>query len=99
MSRAASAARNWSMTSAVVKDVVWSSLPAGNRELAAMHSGLQADCLSVSRAIFTCVAIHPLTSDSSQPTARGSSGSSGSSGTGFGKAPSLTYYCFGPVKS
>lgn len=84
ISRAPSAARNPSMTSATVGVVVRRGGPAGNSELAAMHSGLQADGLAVSLAIFTRVAMHPLTSDSSQPTARGPSG------TGLGKTPSLT---------
>jgi len=50
-----------------------------------MHARRHAIDRLPSRAIFTRPAIHSLTSDSSQPTARGPSG------TGFGNTPSLMY--------
>ena len=55
-------------------------------EPVAMPSRHYADRRPPARAIFTRAAIHSLTSDSSQPTARGPSG------TGFGKTPFLMYW-------
>ena len=52
----------------------------------AISSGQPVGRVPPCRAIRTRVAIQSLTSDSSQPTARGPSG------TGFGKYPSLMYW-------